>query len=128
MRRVGAAVLPVCLCACAVAAHASGVEVLSISPTPHDATASTQWMPQCDAWRLTKAQARTFFTIAEKIDGFEFHERYDHARCRVTGAVRVDGVVWQYDINAAAKATLRNKAGTKVMHMGCDKPASRCSC
>lgn len=116
------ALIVMLLCACsAEAAQTRRIEILSISPTLHDATASTQSMPECKNWRLSKREAQQFFALAARIDGFEYHERYDHAPCRVTGTVRMDEVVWQFEINGAAKATLRGAAGRGSWHMGCDK-------
>lgn len=100
----------------------SRMRVSSISQTQVDTTASAQeGVPDiCRKWSLTKEDSEEFFELTDELSIESYYHDFDTAPCKISGALKMDGSVWKFTINGAAKAILRS--GEMVRYLGCRKP------
>lgn len=96
------------------------IHVLRVSAAEVDSTAS---VPEgadkiCEGWTLTASQAERFFALSKEVDSRTYHHTYDTMPCKIGGVVSMDGKVWQFTINGAAKAQLID--GVTVRILGCE--------
>src|SRR5690606_17215425 len=106
------------------ASAASDFSVLEIakpvySPAP-GARASADEQAMCSAWSLDAGQAESFFRLSNPLGEGELHD-YDWLPCSISGRVRAQGTVWDFEINAAGTSTWRN--GDEARQLGCSQAA-----
>lgn len=99
------------------------VRISSISQTQVDTTASAQEGAPgiCKKWSLTKEDSEKFFALSDELTTESYYHDFDTAPCKISGVLDIDGSVWKFTINGAAKAILRSD--DIVRYVGCNKPA-----
>jgi hypothetical protein len=100
------------------------ISVLEIAPSHYDPTGARGDGPalaaDCRQWSLTRRQAELYFRLGKPITMIEAHE-YDTLPCTISGKLRADGRIWNFEINAGATAIWRS--GTDLRMFGCADPA-----
>jgi hypothetical protein len=65
---------------------------------------------------LSKAQAESFFKLSKTLPDGAGHE-YDVLPCTIKGRLRAEGREWEFEINAGARSTWRDK--DDIRKFGC---------
>lgn len=116
--------LPGCQQQVRPASAASDLSVLEIAEAvyaPAQGTrASAGEEAMCSAWSLDAGQAESFFRLSNPLSEGELHD-YDWLPCSISGRVRAQDALWDFEINAAGTSTWRN--GDEVRQLGCSQAA-----
>lgn len=100
------------------------ISVLEITPSRYDPTGARGDGPalaaDCRQWALTGRQAEMYFRLSKAITMIEAHA-FDTLPCTISGKLRADGRIWDFEINAGA--TARWRSGNDVKRFGCSDPA-----
>lgn len=116
--------LPGCHLQARPASAASDVTVLEIAKPVYlpaqGNRASTDEQAMCSAWSLDAGEAASFFRLSEPLGEGELHD-FDWLPCSIKGRVQAEGVVWDFEINAAGTSTWRS--GDEARLLGCPQAA-----
>lgn len=82
--------------------------------------ASADEQAMCSAWSLDADEAESFFRLSKPLVEGELHD-FDWLPCSIRGRVRAEGVVWDFEINAAGTSTWNN--GDEARLLGCSQAA-----
>jgi hypothetical protein len=63
----------------------------------------------CSALALTKENVETYFSIADEVDEFVFHDEAIILPCKYQGSIRIQGQELQWEIYAGGAGYLYNK-------------------
>lgn len=91
----------------------------------YDRTGATGDRPaleaQCKSWTIDAHRAETFLRLSKPITGEQKHAKFYDLPCSAEGRARWENRVWNFEINAAATATLTS--GNEIRLLGCSDPA-----
>lgn len=73
----------------------------------------------CESWNLTDAQVLNFFAHASAILPEELHSTYAVVPCQYSGSISINGVVYEFSINAGSFGVIRGKPPDQVALFGC---------
>lgn len=100
------------------------ISVLEIASSRYDPSGARGDGPalaaDCRQWSLTRLQAETYFRLSKPITMVEAHE-FDTLPCTISGKLRADDRIWDFEINAGATAIWRS--GIDLRMFGCADPA-----
>lgn len=74
----------------------------------------------CSAWSLDAGEAASFLRLSKPLGEGELHD-FDWLPCSIKGRVQAEGVVWDFEINAAGTSTW--SSGDEVRLLGCSQAA-----
>ncbi|GHH61339.1 hypothetical protein GCM10009090_37750 [[Pseudomonas] boreopolis] len=97
------------------------VEVLEVDAPSYTGREGDSLREACSGWSLSKNDVKRFFQSSNSYRDSPYGEFYQ-VDCSITGRLRADGRVWDYEINGGG--TARWKAEGEVRHWGCE--ASEC--
>ncbi len=62
----------------------------------------------CNSFNLQKIDVVKYFTLAEQIDGHEFHSEAIILPCKYQGSININGSLLQWEVNAGGAGYLYN--------------------
>lgn len=113
-------VITVCIVYLLFACSASSQASVTISDISVTESGIEQDGEFCSDFRLTNAQAKSFFKRATKITPVELHNKFDYLPCYVRGRGRLDGADAEWEIRAGGTGRLVTTSG-QVSWYGCTK-------
>jgi hypothetical protein len=73
----------------------------------------------CQNWKLTEAQALSFFTRATAISPDEMRSTYSVLPCQYSGSISIDGTPYQFSINVGRFGFIRGASPESTALFGC---------
>lgn len=73
----------------------------------------------CQNWKLTEAQALSFFTRATAISPDEMRSTYSVLPCQYSGSISIDGTSYQFSINVGRFGFIRGASPESTALFGC---------
>jgi hypothetical protein len=101
-----------------VACHAERIpDRISVTSLSLNVDASDPAHASCRSFALTRDNVATYFHVAAKVNGPEFHDRAVILPCRYEGTLTWDGVAWRFSINAGGAGYLYQADGTQRRYL-----------
>jgi hypothetical protein len=81
---------------------------------------------KCTGWKLTKADVRVFFRLAEPVAGEVFHHAYYVMPCDYTGKLVLAGETYEFRINGGSHGYLFTTSEPRIARrFGCPRGCQR---